>query len=400
MSAEPEPLTAAELMTDVERVSAHRARGMLFLCLAVGAMGFTMAVQQGANANFIRDVMRLEGDQVGVLEAIRESCGIWALGLLALLAGLAEPLVGAAVLAVFAVGLGAYAYVPSYGWLIFASLVWSQGLHIWMPLPNSMALALAEPGRAGRRLGQVQASGAAGAALGLVTALVLYWAGVAIRPMYVLAGAIALVAAAMCLGIPRQIKTPGPRLVFRRKYWLYYLLCFLEGWRKQIFIAFAGYLLVWKYNTPLGTLLVLWICVQATGWFTFPLVGRLIDRVGERPILAFYYVCLTGFFIGYATIQSRYVLYAIFVVDSSFFVFGMALNTYVNHVAPKSEHTPTLSMGVAMNHVASVTMPLVGGLLWRYAGYEWTFLIGACAAAVSVIPTLFLPTRARGEPMH
>jgi len=42
-------------------------------------------------------------------------------------------------------------------------------------------------------------------------------------------------------------------------------------------------------------------------------------------------------------------------------------------------------MGVAMNHVAAVTMPLVGGILWKYLGFKWTFLIGSAAAAASYL---------------
>jgi len=74
-------------------------------------------------------------------------------------------------------------------------------------------------------------------------------------------------------------------------------------------------------------------------------------------------------------------------------VFAMALTTYVNRIAPPREHTPTLSMGVAMNHVAAVVMPFAGGLAWRYVGYELTFLIGAAAAAVSVLVALRIPRR-------
>ena len=121
--------------------------------------------------------------------------------------------------------------------------------------------------------------------------------------------------------------------------------------------------------------------------------------MGERPVLFFYYSSLIVLFIGYATIQSPRWLYGVFVLDNSFFVFAMALNTYVGKIAPKSEYTPTLSMGVAMNHIAAVTMPLVGGLLWKYVGFQWTFLIGACAAGASLIPVALLPGHKRQSPV-
>ena len=369
----------------------NRNKGLKFLCLAVMAVGFTLTLQVALNANFIVQEMNLTGFQQGLLEMFRESCGIFALGILALLAGFAEPIIGAAVLIVVALGLSSYCYVNSYFWLIISSLVWSQGLHIWMPLPNSMGLALAEPGKEGKCLGKIQASGAAGSGLGLACALILNIAGVPIRPLYIIAGSVAILAVIACLCIPRQIRSEKPKLVFRRKYGLYYILNFLEGWRKQIFLAFAGFLLVKVYGTPLSTMLIMWMFVQAIGWFASPAVGKLIDNVGERSVLIFYYSFLMFCFLCYAFIKSKYLLYGIFIIDSSFFVFAMALTTYIGKLAPANEKTMTLSMGVAMNHVASVTMPLVGGIAWKYLGYQWTFLIGSAAAAISIFIAARVP---------
>ena len=376
----------------------RRRRSLLVLGLAAMAVGFSINIQVGVNANFVWDVMHLTGLQQGMLEAARESCGITAVALLALLAGLAEPLVGVAVLLLMAVGLGAYMAVPTYGWLIVASMVWSQGFHVWVPLPNSMALAVAEPGRAGRRLAQIQKAGAAGSGAGLLAAYLLGRWGVPIRPLYLLAGGAALVAAAACLGVPRDIKTPGPRLVFRRRYGLYYLLNFLEGWRKQVVLTFASYLLVQRHGTPVSTMLVLWMIIQAVGWAAAPLAGRLIDRYGERRILVGYYAGLTLCFVAYALSPSRNMLWAIFVTDGALFVFALALTTLAGRLAPAAERTATLSMGVAMNHVAAVAMPLTGGLLWRYAGYQWVFLLGAAAAALSILAALRVPPRAAAPP--
>ncbi|HEY3321808.1 MAG TPA: MFS transporter [Planctomycetota bacterium] len=382
------------LISDTE-VHARRRRGLLFLGIACAAVGCTMALQLGLNANFVVDEMHLSGQQQGILEGFRESCGILALGVLALMAWMPEPIIAALMLVLLGLGVGSYTYVDTFTWLIISSVIWSQGLHVWMPLPNSMTLALAEPGKAGHRLGQIQAAGNVGSAAGLIVALVLTGSGFHLRPMYLIAGAAALLGCAACFGIPRQMKAERPRLVFKRKYSLYYLLCFLEGWRKQICLTFAGYLLVKKYGTPPQTMLLLWIAINAAGWFVAPRVGRWIDRAGEKRTLVFYYISLTAFFVSYALIESRYFLWALFIVDNVFFVFTMALTTYVNRIAPQEEHTPTLSMGVAMNHIAAVTMPLVGGLLWDRFGYKWAFLTGVITAALSIVVAQKLPSRER-----
>jgi len=380
--------------------SQQRKRGMLFLGMAMGLAAAAMAIQIGLMDNFVVDELGInfEGFDKGLLESIRESCGILALLVLALLAGLAEPLVAAAMFCLLAVGLSAYTFVGSFSSLIYVSVLWSMGLHVWMPLPQSMALALAEPDRKGYRLGQLRSANAIGFATGLGLALALRALGVPIRPMFLIAGAAALLAGGACLGIPRKLKTPGPRFVFRRKYCLYYLLSFLEGWRKQIFICFAGFLLVKVYDTRVETILVLWLVVQGISYIAAPLVGRFIDRVGERVVLVAYFAILTVMFVGYAVIDVRWVLWGLFVVDNTMFVFTMALTTYVNRIAPPEEHTPTLSMGVAMNHIAAVTMPLAGGIVWYHFGYQWAFLLGAAAAAVSIIAAWFIPAHNRTEP--
>jgi MFS family permease len=387
--------TAIKAGPRVSTADLHRTRSMRFLCLAVGSISFALVLQIGLNSNFAVDVMKLSGFQQGLLEAFRESCGIFALGILTLLAGLAEPLIGTVVLIIFGFGLASYAFVHHYFWLVIASLVWSQGLHIWMPLPNSMGLALAEPGFEGRRIAKIQAAGSAGSGVGLALALILTLAGMHIRPLYIFAGVAAILAAGCCLFIPRQIRAEKPRLVMRKEYGLYYLLNFLEGWRKQIFMAFSGYLLVSTYGTPLWLMLVLWMIVNVVGWFSSPAVGRLIDRIGERKVLVFYYSFMTLCFIGYATIHLKYLLYGVYLLDSSFFVFAMALTTYIGRLTTPAEKTLTLSMGVAFNHISAVLMPLIGGLVWKYFGYRWTFIIGAFAAAASIIAAMRVPDRAQ-----
>jgi predicted MFS family arabinose efflux permease len=370
---------------------AERRRGFRFLSFAAALVGFAIVLQMSLNSNFLVGEIGISGRQAGFLEAVRESCGIAAFGILALLAGLGEPLVASIVLLFVWLGLSAYAFAPTYGWVMAMSVVWSQGLHVWMPLPSSMALALAEPDRAGRRLGQVSAAGALGSAAGLGLALALTLLGVKIRPLYLLGGAAALLASLACLGIPRSIRTPKQKLVFRRRYLTYYVLNFLEGWRKQITNAFAGFLLVRVHGASLPEMIALWAAIQAIGYFASPRVGRLIDRVGERRVLLAYYTLVTGMVLCYAFVRSRYLLYAVFVLDSATFALALAITSYVGRLAPPAERTQTLSMGVAANHVAAVVMPFIGGILWTTLGYRWAFLLGIPAAAASIAVVRRLP---------
>ena len=370
---------------------ADRRRGLFFVALAAAFVGVALTLQITLNSNFLVGEIGISGFQAGLLEGVRESCGIAALGIFVLVAGLTEPVIASLFLVLVAVGMGSYSMAPTYRFVMLLSVTWSLGFHVWQPLPNSMTLALAEPGRAGARLGKVGAAGALGSAAGLAIAFVLTLLGVKIRPLYVIAGAAALLAAAACLGIPRRIKAAGPSFVIRKRYARYYVLNFLEGWRKQISIAFGGFLLVKIYGAGLLDIIVLAAMIQTIGYFTSARVGKLIDRVGERKVLVFYYVLVTVLFVGYAFLRGRYVLYAVYVLDNATFVFNTGLTTYVNKIAPRAEHRPTLSMGVAANHIASVAMPFLGGILWTILGYQWAFLIGIPAAAASIAIVLKMP---------
>lgn len=80
-----------------------RRRGFTYLCLAVAGVGFALTLQLALNSNFVAEEMGITGLQQGLLETFRETCGIVAFGILALFAGLAEPLIGAIMLVMVAI---------------------------------------------------------------------------------------------------------------------------------------------------------------------------------------------------------------------------------------------------------------------------------------------------------
>jgi len=119
-----------------------------------------------------------------------------------------------------------------------------------------------------------------------------------------------------------------------------------------------------------------------------PVAGRLIDRFGERRILALNYACLIPLFASYALVHNVAVLGVLYCVDNAFFSFGLGINSYLGRIATSKDLTPSLVMGTTMNHVAAVGVPVVGGLLWDHVGYQVTFLAGAATCVLSVATAL------------
>ena len=182
----------------------------------------------------------------------------------------------------------------------------------------------------------------------------------------------------------RRPQTRSRGFVFKRRYGTYYALNFLQGCRKQMFITFAIFALVKVHGMPVATTMVLVLINQSLITVTAPMMGRLVDRYGERWMLSLSYIGLSFVFFGYAVVHHRPTLYALYCIDNLIFFGGIALTTYLHKIAPEEDLRPTLSMGVTMNHVAAVIAPFVGGIVWYYLGYQIIFYSGSVLALISL----------------
>ena len=363
-------------------------RDLRLLAITVFCVSFGFGAYFSTFNNFAVETLNLRPDQLGVLEALREVPGFLIFAVAALTMRVAEPILACIALLLLALGLGAYSAVDSVTKLLLFSLVWSVGLHAWMPISPSMALNLSHEHNRARRLGQLAAVGALGTICGM--ALVFLGGGfIGFKNIFIVAGAICAAGAVSVSMISRDIgHAEKPRLVLKRRYSLYYALVFLEGCRKQVFITFAIFALVRNYHTPLRVVAALMIVNNLTNVFLAPKVGRLIDRIGERKVLAFCYAALIPVFMGYALVKHPPVLYVLYCLDNLFFLGSIGLNTYLHRICSPEDLMPSLAMGISVNHAAAVAVPVIGGFLWAKLGYQTTFFGGAVVVAISVLTAL------------
>ena len=209
--------------------------------------------------------------------------------------------------------------------------------------------------------------------------------------MHVLGGGIATIGGIVLMFSSRQLRIKDEnRFVIRKRYWLFYLLSFLQGCRKQIFITFAIFALVKVYGTNRDMIIKLILINQIIIFIFSPIMGQLVDKLGERIMLSASYLGLALVFIGYATLKNINYLYVLYCIDNFLFVGGIALTTYLNKITTPKDLKPTLAMGVTMNHIAAVTSPLIGGLVWMKFGYQIIFISGAAFALISLVFTQWL----------
>lgn len=373
----PEQSSPKQFSTDQIR------RDWRLFSTAVFLFGFGFAVYGAVFINFITEILGVKPLQMGALETSREIPGLLAVGIAALC------------LCFSAAGVAATGFVHNYGELVIVTVFWSVFMHQWFTSSSFIPLALASGQEGGRHLGRMGAIGSAGTILAFVMVRLL--AGHVAYSVYFITAASFIFAGGACLLPMSGASTTHnrPRLLFRREYGLFYGLTFLEGFRRQIFSTFALFALVQQWKVQLPQLDDLMLINALASFVIAAPVGRLIDRIGERYAMTFYYIAIALTFGGYALVQNLVVLKALWVLDSILFSFGISINTYLNRIVRPGELTPSLAMGQTMNHVAAVVIPIIGGLLWSRFGYHVPFWCGVVAALISLLITQAVLPRAK-----
>jgi predicted MFS family arabinose efflux permease len=188
-------------------------------------------------------------------------------------------------------------------------------------------------------------------------------------------------------GLPKQRK----KLILRRRYGLYYLLTFLAGARRQIFIAFAVFLLVKRFQFSVQEVTILFIVNNVVNYFLSPLIGKAIIRFGERKVLSLEYASLIWIFLAYARVDSRLLAALLYILDHIFFNFAIAIRTYFQKIGDVKDIAPTMAVGFTINHIAAVVFPAVGGILWM-VDYRIPFVFGAFLSLFSLAAVQLIRT--------
>ena len=94
-------------------------------------------------------------------------------------------------------------------------------------------------------------------------------------------------------------------LALLSRYRLYSALTFMLGTQCQIFIIFAGFLIVEKFGYSVSAIATLYLLNATINIWLAPRIGRLIGRWGERCALIFEYIGLIGVFIAYGLVKTQ-----------------------------------------------------------------------------------------------
>lgn len=365
----------------------------LLILLAV-AMPLAFSTWQALINNFAVDRAGFTGVEMGILQSLREVPGFLTFTVIFVLLVIREQTFALVSLCLLGIGTAITGFFPSVYGLYFTTVLMSVGFHYFEALHQSLSLQWLEKSEAPAALGRILA---AGSLAGLVAFGFIYFAtdvfDLAMRWVYVMAGGATCAIALFCwLAFPRfpakveQHKT----IVIRRKYWLYYALQFMSGARRQIFVVFAGFLMVEKFGFDPGAMALLFLANGAVTMLFAPIVGKLIGRWGERRALTFEYIGLILVFAGYAFVETAWIAVVLYLLDHLFFAMAIAMKTYFQKIADPADIASTSGVVFTVNHIAAIVLPAAYGFLWIVSPAA-VFLSGAALAGVSLILSRIVP---------
>lgn len=376
-------------------------RPEILLMLMAAAVPISFATWQTLLNNFAIESAAFTGAEMGTLQSLREVPGFLAFAVVLILLVIQEQKLAILSLLLLGIGTAITGFFPTVIGLYATTVIMSLGYHYFETVQTSLALQWIDKARTAEVLAKIVAVGSfvSIVTFGLIW-LAFDFAGFSYEWVYLLGGGLTVAVALACWSLfphyPEKVRQ-HKKMLLRRRYWLYYLLTFMSGARRQIFIVFAGFLMVEKFGYDVSEIAILFLINAGINVVLAPRIGRLIGRIGERRSLLFEYVGLIIVFVSYAFVENATVAAGLYVVDHMFFALAIAIKTYFQKIADPADIAATAGVGFTINHIAAVVIPVLFGLLWL-SSPALVFLSGAAMAAVSLVLSLGIPHRP--EPGH
>ncbi len=371
---------------------------LLMLVSIIVPMSF--ATWQALLNNFVIERAAFTGAEIGLLQSVREIPGFLAFTAVFVLLFLREQFFMVLALIMLTIGVAITGFFPSVGGVLCTTLLMSIGFHYFETLKQSLSLQWLTKEEAPEILGKLISIGA----LASLITYGLLWFALEILQLdfmwiYLIAGSLALTLVMFIwLAFPQfESKTPQhKKLILRKRYWLYYALVFMSGARRQIFVVFAGFLMVEKFGYSAADITLLFLINYAFNWLFAKKIGRFIGIVGERNALIFEYIGLILVFVGYAFVETAEWAAGLYVIDHLFFALAIAIKTYFQKIADPADIASTSSVSFTISHIAAVVIPVSFGLLWLVSPAA-VFLAGAAMAVASLVLAFNIPDTPKSE---
>ncbi|MDX1283241.1 MFS transporter [Shewanella colwelliana] len=357
-------------------------------------MSLVFSVWQVLLNNFVIERANFTGAEIGVLQSLREVPGFLAFTAIFILLLLKEQTFALLSLALLTIGVAVTGFFPQVIGLYVTTVLMSVGFHYFETINQSLTLQWVDKSETAGFFGKALAWRSAAALLGYGSIwLIMSWLQLDYQWMYAIIGVLGLIMVlTLVIYFPQypQGEVQHKKIILRKRYWLYYLLTFFSGARRQIFMVFAGFMMVEKFGYSVSQITALFLINYVVNLLFAPAIGRFIGRIGERNALTLEYIGLIIIFTSYAFVESSDVAAALYVIDHLLFAMAIAIKTYFQKIAAPKDIAATMSVSFTINHIAAVVIPVLLGLLWLESN-KMVFFIGVGFAVCSLILALNIP---------
>lgn len=367
-----------------ERLSEHRK---MYIFLMILTMAATAGLQAWMTLfdNFAVNVVGIEGKHMGVIQSVREIPGLLALLAIYFLFILKEHHLSALSVIILGLGIAMTGFFPSFYGLLLTTLLMSFGYHYFETTNQSLTLQYFDQHTAPWVFGKLR-SVAAASNIAIGVTIFIIQPLLSFEQLYLWIGIAIIAAGLFCLSLKptdQHLVPQHKKMILKKKYFLYYFLTFMAGARRQIFTAFAVFLLVKQFDCSVREITFLFVINNVINYFLNPLIGRAIIFFGERKILSIEYSVVFFIFMAYALASSKYLVWVLYILDQIFFNFSIAIRTYFQKIGDPRDIAPSMAVGFTINHIAAVALPVIGGLLWMI-DYRIPFVAGAVLSLISL----------------
>ena len=344
--------------------------------------------------NFVVEKAAFTGVEIGILQSLREVPGFLSFTLIFVLLVIKEQTFAVFSLALLGLGVCLTGFFPTVYGLYFTTVLMSIGFHYFEAVKQSLSLQWLSKEEAPIILGKLLA-------VGSLTSLIVYgclWTLLEFFQLpywinFAIAGGICIFLALVMFifypAFPSKVEQ-NQNLVLRKRYWLYYLLTFLSGARRQIFVVFAAFLMVEKFGYSASQVTLLFLVNYAFNYMFAEKIGSLIGKFGERRALTFEYIGLIIVFTAYGLVENATVAAFLYILDHMFFALAIAITTYFQKIADPKDMASNAGVSFTINHIAAIVVPALLGLVWMWS-HSLVFYIGAIFALLSLIAAQFIP---------
>lgn len=374
-------------------------RPEVLLILISVAMPISFSTWMALINNFAVERAQFTGVEIGILQSVREIPGFLSFAVIFVLLLLREQALALLSLGLLGIGVALTGFFPNFVGLLLTTVVMSTGFHYFETVRQSLALQWLAKEQAPAMLGRLIAVGSFAS---LVAFALIYLGidlgGLDMKWVYLIGGAITVVLTlAAWLLFPRfpEKVEQRKRLILRRRYGLYYALTFMAGARRQIFVVFAGFLMVEKFGFDVASMTLMLLANHVIAMVLAPRIGKLVGRWGERTILTIEYVGLIVVFTAYAFVETAWIAVGLYILDHLFFALAIAIKTYFQKIADPADIAATSGVSFTINHIAAVVIPAAFGLLWMVSPSA-VFLAGTGVAVCSLVLAQLVPR----QPAH